>query len=270
VPERQQTQQHTVVSRSVDEIRTLLVHLQNRRTELLTRYTPTDRLVTEVDRQISDTTASLNEAVAQKGQEDTTDVNPAWQRVKSSLVEGAINQHALLGRGASLKHSLADLRRRLARLQSLDVRFNALQEEVDQARSNFELFSEKRDQAQIEDAMDERKFANVAVAQSPTSRYYPVSPKPLLNAVLGLLTALFLAAGAVYVAESLRNTVATPRELEKISRYPVLATVPSAVGANSGGDPRSSGENVRARVRDPLSGSRLIPAIQNFGKTNET
>ena len=181
VPERQQTQQHTIMSQSsVDQMRTMLVQLQNRRTELMTRYNPTDRLVVEVDREIADTSASLKAALAQKGQEDTTDVNPAWQRVKNLLVEGTINRQALLGRGESLRQSIADLQGRLAQLQSLDVRFNALQEQADQARSNFEVFSQKRDQAQIEDAMDERKLINIAVAQTPTSTFRPVSPRPHL------------------------------------------------------------------------------------------
>jgi polysaccharide biosynthesis protein PslE len=227
VPQRQNTQQRVIFNQdSVDQMRTLLLQLQNRRTELLTRYTPKDRLVQEVNRQIADTTASLNAASAAKGSEDTTDINPAWQEVQSSLVEGRIERHALRAKSSSLHHNVSALRKQLSRLQSLDVPFNALEEKADQARSNFELFSQKRDQAQIEDAMDERKLLNIAVAESPTSAFKPASPKPLLNAALGLLTALFLAAGTVYFAESARTTIATARELESLSRYPVLATAP--------------------------------------------
>jgi uncharacterized protein involved in exopolysaccharide biosynthesis len=227
VPQRQKTQQRIISSQtSVDQMRTLLLQLQNRRTELLTRYTSKDRLVQEVDHQIADTTASLNAALAAKGSEDTTDINPDWQEIQSSLVEGRIERHALRAKSSSLRHSISALRKQLSRLQSLDVPFNALEEKADQARSNFELFAQKRDQAQIEDAMDERKMVNIAVAESPTSAFKPAAPKPLLNAALGLLTALFLAAGTVYFAESSRTTVATARELESLSRYPVLATAP--------------------------------------------
>jgi uncharacterized protein involved in exopolysaccharide biosynthesis len=255
VPERQHTQQHTVSNQaSVSQMRTLLLQLQNRRTELSTRYTPNDPLVTEVDREIADTKSALAAALEQNGIEDTTDVNPAWQGVKSSLVEGSIDLQALLAQGDSLRQSLADLRSRLARLQSLDVRFNALQEQADQARSNFELFSEKRDEAQIEDAMDQRELINIAVAQSPTLEFRPVSPKPLLNGALGLLTALFLAAGAVYFAEYLRSTVATPRELEMTSRYPVLVTFPYAVEADTSADLGASAKSVPTRTRGPLFG----------------
>jgi uncharacterized protein involved in exopolysaccharide biosynthesis len=250
-------------------MRTLLVQLQNRRTELMTRYTPTDRLIVEVNREIADTSASLKAALAQKGQEDTTDVNPAWQRVKNLVVEGTINRSALLGRGQSLQQSIADLQARLAQLQSLDVRFNALQEQSDQARSNFEVFSQKREQAEVEDAMDERKLINIAVAQSPTSTFRPVSPKPLLNTALGLLTALFLAAGAVYLAECLRTTIATARELELASRYPVLATVPYALEAETAADFDASADWFSARDDDPVSAARMIPVMQNYGKVKE-
>jgi uncharacterized protein involved in exopolysaccharide biosynthesis len=270
VPERQQTQQHTILSQtSVDQMRTMLVQLQNRKTELMTRYTPTDRLVVEVDREIADTSASLKAALAQRGQEDTTDVNPAWQRVKNLLVEGTINRQALLGRGESLRQSIADLQGRLAQLQSLDVRFNALQEQADQARSNFEVFSQKRDQAQIEDAMDERKLINIAVAQSPTSAFRPVSPKPLLNAALGLLTALFLAGGAVYFAEYMRSTIANARELELASKYPVLATVPYALETHTTPDLEASAERVSRWAQSPRATAQMIPAMQNFGDIKE-
>ena len=266
VPQRQQTQQHTIFSQtSVDQMRTLLVNLQNRKTELLTRYAPTDRLVVEVDRQMVDTNASLLEAQSQKGQEDTTDVNPAWQQVKSMVVEGTINREALKARGQSLRQSLGDLQRQLSRLQSLDVRYNALQEQADQARSNFEVFSEKRDQAQIEDAMDERKLINIAVAQSPTSSFLPVSPKPLLNAALGLLTALFLGAGAVYFAETSRTTLANARELEMASRYPVLATVPYTPEIDAAPAGRSSSLSwAPRRVSKPLSARQMVPAMRKL------
>ena len=270
VPERQQTQQHTILSEtSVDQMRTLLLQLQNRRTELLTRFTAKDPLVIEVNHQIADTQSSLNAALAHRGLEDTTDVNPAWQRVKNAVVEGSINRQALRGRDGSLRRSIAGLQARLGTLQSLDVRFNALQEQVDQSRSNFELFAEKRDQAQIEDAMDERKLINIAVAETPTTAFRPVSPKPLLNAVLGLLTALFLATGAGYCAESLRNTVASARELELVSRYPVLATVSYAMQEVAAPDPDGSGARVESLERESMAAQLILPAMQNFGKVKE-
>jgi uncharacterized protein involved in exopolysaccharide biosynthesis len=246
------------------------VQLDNRRTELLTRYKPTDRLVEEVDHEIADTTAALNISLSERGSEDTTDVNPAWQSVKGTLVEEKVAGAALESKSQSLRHDLGDLRARLSLLQGLAVRFNGLQEQSDQARSNFELFSEKRDQAQIEDAMDERKLVNIAVAESPTSSYRAAAPKPLLNAVLGTLTALFLAGFAVYFAESSRTTIATARELEAASRYPVLATIPydQQLQESARADASSEGVHPRRRARLPVT-LTLSPSLQRLRKVNE-
>ena len=270
VPQRQKTQQRIISSQSsVDQMRSLLLQLQNKRTELLTRYTPKDRLVQEVDHQITDTTASLNAALTAKGSEDTTDINPEWQEVQSSLVEGRIERHALRSKSSSLRHNISALRKQLSRLQSLDVPFNALEEKADQARSNYELFAQKRDQAQIEDAMDERKLLNIAVAESPTSAFKPASPKPLLSATLGLLTALFLAAGTVYFAESSRTTVATARELESLSRYPVLATAP--YDAPPTDEPPSGFRKwaVSKPERNPGRTRNMVPAMQKLRGIHE-
>ena len=62
--------------------------------------------------------------------------------------------------------------------------------------------------------------------EQPTLSYEPERPKPLLYGALGLVSAVFLGMCAVYFAETSRSTIATPRELDAVSRYPVLATVP--------------------------------------------
>ena len=113
--------------------------------------------------------------------------------------------------------------------------FNNLEAQVKEQR-NYELYVEKRDQSVIADAMDDdRGLMNVVVAQKPTWPYLPVRPKPVLNLLLGAVTALFLGLCAIYVAEVGRNTVATPRELDAASRYPVLATISAECGPTIGG-----------------------------------
>jgi len=115
--------------------------------------------------------------------------------------------------------------------------------------------------------MDEHNLMNVAVAQRPTLAYLAARPKRLLNALLGSVTSLFLGLCAVYFAEVGRNTIATPRELEAISRYPLLATVPqlpSLTAATPPKETRMGGWNVlpfavpyvRRRLRHGLASFR--------------
>jgi len=115
---------------------------------------------------------------------------------------------------------------KLADLKDLTVQFNNLQAHEAELRDNYDLYVQKRDQAQIEDAMDEQKLLNVAVAQQPTLSFTAERPKRLTNMLLGALSSLFLGLCVVYLTETGRRTIATPGEIDQFSRYPVLATVP--------------------------------------------
>jgi len=279
IAQRQPTQVRLAPNQgAIQQIESTLVQLKNRRTELLNRYQPSDRLVQEVDRQITDTSAALERIQKSKEQDDTSDINPAWQQVRNGQVQAIVEKRANQGRIATLNENLAKLHEQLAHIQPLSLQFNQLQEQVDQARNNYEVFSEKRDESNIEDAMDERKLVNIAVAESPTLNFQQVAPRPLLYMTLGVLTAMFLAGSAVYFAESLRTTIATPRELEMFSHYPVLATLPwDALRANLS-SPHLTGRIVREDEIPDYGGGGLglvallqkfSPAMQSEAKERE-
>jgi len=114
----------------------------------------------------------------------------------------------------------------LAGLQMLTVQYDELTRRVQESESNYKAFAEKRDEAQIADAMDRQKLLNVAIAEPPTSSVSPVRPRHLMNLALGFFTAFFLAGCAVFLAEVSRQNICTPGELQAWGRYPVLATTP--------------------------------------------
>jgi uncharacterized protein involved in exopolysaccharide biosynthesis len=215
---------------SVQQLTSVVTDLENRRTALLTNYKADDRLVRELDRQIAFTRAELNEAATVKSLETTTDVDPVWQQLRTEHAQANLGRRAAAARRDTLAAQLTTLEQNLAGLQELDVQYNNLEAQVKERRENYDLYAEKRDQSLISDAMDERGLMNVVVAQQPTWSYLPARPKPLANAMLGAVTALFLGLCAVYVAEAGRTTVATPRELDLASRYPVLATLSAECG----------------------------------------
>jgi uncharacterized protein involved in exopolysaccharide biosynthesis len=226
IPPRQQTQQRTVPSELLlQQLKESLVGLNNRRTELLNRYQPTDRLVVEVDRQIADTAKAIHDEADRGNVENTTDVNPSWQQLKTSSVQEQVNREALLGGQAGLVRQLDDLKSQLSRAQALELTFDQLRSQAEEAQANYKAFSEKRDLTHVEDAMDQSKLLNVTVMENPTFSDIPARPKPMLNLVLGLPTALFLAVAAVYFAETNRTTIGTSAELGGFSDYPVFATI---------------------------------------------
>jgi len=227
LPMRQTTVERVLPNQeSVEHLNTLLVELQNKRTALVTNYKPSERTVQELDQEIATTKAALSDAATITSHEKTTDVDPAWQQLHKDFVQTEISHRQAGVHRSSVVAELASLKQTLANLQGLTVEFNNLEAHAKQLKENYELYAQKRDQTQIEDSMDEQKIMNVGVAEQPTLSYVAVKPKPVMNLALGSVTSLFLGFCAVYFAEMGRNTIATPRELDTLSRYPVLATVP--------------------------------------------
>jgi uncharacterized protein involved in exopolysaccharide biosynthesis len=227
LPSRQMSQETVSANQDLlQQLNVLLVQTENKRTDLATNYKPSDRLVRDLDQQIQTTEKALAKAQAVPTKQQTTDIDPAWQQVRTAYVQNQIAFQAAEQHRAALRSRITELTQDLAGLESTTAQFDQLQARAEELKENYQLYAQKRDQAEIEDAMDDHKLLNVAVAQQPTLSYDPERPKPLLYGALGFVSAMFLGLCAVYFAETSRRSVATPRELDALSRYPVLATVP--------------------------------------------
>lgn len=226
IPTRQMTLQRTVPNEySVERLNTMLAELQNQRTSLLQKFTPSDRLVQEVDKQIADTNDALKHAQQMTSQEHTSDVNPVWQEVTGSIIHNEADRQALKARRNSLAEQIKKLQSNLSGVEGSTVAFTTLRQKVTDLQNNYQLYAQKRDEAQIADAMNENRLLNVAVEQNPTFSIMPYRPNPVVNLVLGGFTAVFLASFMVFFAEMGRSTIATKRDIGKLSRHSVLATL---------------------------------------------
>ena len=187
LPMRQTTEEKVLPNpESLGHLNTLLVELENRRTALLTNYKADERTVVELDQQIATTKAALDDATRMTSHEETTDVDPAWQQLHKDSVETEIARQQALAHRATIDLELSALKQQLAELQGLTVQFNNLEAQANRLKDSYDLFAQKRDQAQVEDAMDEGKLLNVTVAQQPTLSYEVARPKRLTSILVAL------------------------------------------------------------------------------------
>ncbi len=223
---RQTTVERTVPNEySIEQLNTMLAELENKRTTLLTKFTENDRLVQEVNKQIADTKASLANAQHMTSQEQSTDVNPVWQAVTGSIIENEADRQALRARHDALVQQIAGLRGNLSDVEGSTVEYTTLRQQVTDLENNYQLYTQKRDEARIADQMNANRLLNVSIAQSPTFTISPFRPKPMVDMVLGGFTAVILASFVVFFAEMGRSTIASSNELERVSQFPVLAVV---------------------------------------------
>ena len=234
-PTRIVTQSKSIPAQySAERLNTMMVELQNRRTQLLTKFRPDDRLVREVDDQIRTTRAALAKAEGQTSVEQATDLNPLRQTLETELSRAKLEQTGAQARRDTLAGQLRDYEAALKKLESDTTKHNDLQRQVKEAEENYQLYAKKREEARIGDELDRQKITNVSIAEAPAVPLIPSSPNRSLNLGLGILVAAVLSLGTVFSVEMLGDTVHTPRQLEALTGSTVLATVPQNSGKTIG------------------------------------
>jgi uncharacterized protein involved in exopolysaccharide biosynthesis len=211
---------------SAERLNTMMVELQNRRTQLLTKFRPEDRLVREVDEQIRTTRQALAKAESQTAVEQATDLNPLRQTLENEYSKARLEQSGAQARRDTLAAQLRDYEGALQKLEGDTTRHDDLQRQKKEAEENYQLYAKKREEARIADELDRQKITNVSIAEAPAAARLPFSPNRPLNLVLGVFVGAALSLGTVFSAEMLGDTVHSPRELEALTGATVLATVP--------------------------------------------
>src|SRR5258706_5455227 len=210
---------------SVERLNTMLVELQNRRTELAAKFQPQDRLIQEVDKQIADTKGALERANRLSSTEETTDVNPLRQSIEAELAKAEVSATEYRAHIASLTQQIGGYRQSLNGLQNAAADDDQLLRKIKETEENFFLYSKKREEARIEEVMDRQKIANVTLVEQPR---LPDLPKPKLSVTFIASYALgcLLIVGFALAIGVTRPTVYTPWELEGLTGLPLLASVP--------------------------------------------
>ncbi len=210
---------------SAERLNTLIVELQNKRTQLLTKFRSDDRLVREVDQQLKNTRAALDKASQETATEQSTDLNPLRQTLEAELARGKVDQAGAAGRREMLAGQVKDYEAQLSRLEGITAEYEDLARQKKESGDNYQLYKKKEEEARITDELDQSKITNVSVAEAPVQSSLPVKPNRPLNLILGVSLGVLLSIGSVVIAEFLRDTVLTPRELELLTGQKVLASL---------------------------------------------
>ena len=210
---------------SVERMNTMLVELQNRRTELLTKFRPEDRMIKQIDQQIADTKVAMEGANSLSATEEATDVNPLRSSLEAELAKNESNSSGLRARSAMLAKQLIDYQQSLGTLRQDTPEDDRLLREIKEAEDNFFLYSKKREEARIAEAMDRQKISNVVLVEPPLPSLLP-KPKLTTSVIAGYLLGCAIILGIAFCFSVTRNAVYTPWELEACTGWPVLATVP--------------------------------------------
>lgn len=210
---------------SMERLNTMLAELRNKRTELLTKFQPNDRMVKEVDQQIAQTTAALEDTRGTVAKEEASDINPVRQSTESELLQSRNRLAGTMARAAAVSAQIAAVRQDLDRMARITGQHEDLTRAVKDAESRYQTLATQMEQARLNEQMDKQRMANIVVAEEPTRPGVGearIDANVISATVLGLIAVL----GAAFAGGMRRKQVYTAWELEGVTGAPVLGSIP--------------------------------------------
>lgn len=206
-------------------LKTTLLDLELKRTELLERFDPSYPLVQEVERKISEARAAIAEAEKRGIREETTDQDPAHAWIKTEMAKAQADLTGLEARASAMSGALKVLESRARELEDESVVQQDLLRTAKANEENYLLYYRKREEASIADALDQRKIINAAVAQPPIPPLVPATLPTGIKLLLAVVMATLVSVGLGFLMEYLDPSFRTPEDVIECLDIPLLATV---------------------------------------------
>jgi uncharacterized protein involved in exopolysaccharide biosynthesis len=209
----------------IQDLKATMLRLQQKRTELLSKFQSNYRPVVEVDQEIANAKMALSSAQSTPLRDKTTDVNPIRQWIDSELNKARADLAALQSKAQSTAHTVESYQQQARNLDEQRLRHEELERNAKSAEDNYLLYVRKREDARITGALDQRRILNVTVIDPVLHPALAISAKPYYL-LFGVVLASVLTAGLLFAMHRADNTFRTPRQIEEFLQIPVLATVP--------------------------------------------
>ncbi len=254
-------------------LETELNNLEVQRTDLLTKYVPSYRLVSDVEKQIAQTKSAIAAQEKTQLHSDTTELNPVYSWADMELAKARTELPSLEAEQAATSRNLAEFRREALAMEEGNITEQDLMREVKADEGNYLTYLSKREQARISDMLDERRVVDVAIAEPPT---LPLSPmiSPLLLVMVSFLLAGFISIGVGLTFDYLDPSFRTPDEVTETLRIPVFASIPvsqPARQASNNPNGSSNGHNASGNSHNGHNGGRSgdskIANVASLSKT---
>jgi uncharacterized protein involved in exopolysaccharide biosynthesis len=226
LPHRETTQVRTADNpQLMERMKSRLLELELKRTELLTKFEPSYRLVQEVQEQIAQTREAIAAAERAPLRDETTDRDPTYEALRAELAKSNTELAALQARAAATAGMVRSYRTESQQLDSKEVLQQDMLRAAKADEENYLLYLRKEEEARISDALDRQRFSNLTVAEAATVPIVPQGRR-LLIIFLGGLAASLASVMLAFAVDRLDPSFRTPEEVESFMGSPVVAAFP--------------------------------------------
>jgi uncharacterized protein involved in exopolysaccharide biosynthesis len=186
-----------------EQTREQLHQLELEYQKLSAKYTDRQSQVRAVKAKIQAAKAILaSEGPANAQQTQAT--NPAYQQIELQRVELVAKFESLAAKHNALGEQKISLMNALNELNANEIHLAALEQDIKLHEDSFKTYSEKLEQARIDQELEDERISNVNIVQPASLLLQPVSPKKSVVLFLGFIVAATTSLGYGFVRELLK------------------------------------------------------------------
>jgi uncharacterized protein involved in exopolysaccharide biosynthesis len=211
--------------------RSILLGLQLRRQELLSKYADTSHFITDIDQQIAALKSFEDKNDLRPGRDTATGTNPVVEQVRDDVRTFEQDRAGNEARGQEVDRQSQIVQQRLLELTGLRLEDRRLERGVELADQQYRILLKHYEDALVGEAVDRHSIANVRVIETSNPLHAHSSRRLVVG--LGLLAGLGAAVATAFVVSAFRETMLTPSAAARRLRMPVLARI-----SNQEGGPR--------------------------------
>jgi uncharacterized protein involved in exopolysaccharide biosynthesis len=203
-----------------------LLDLELKKTQLLTKFEPSHRLVQEIEQQILQAKTAIAQEKLNPLRDETTDLSTNYEWAKAELQKAQVELKGLEARQATTRAQLAEYGAQARQLGEDAISQDDLTSSEKAAEENYLLYVKKREEVRMGDALDQGGIVNVAIAEQPVVPALPVWPAGTVM-LFGFVAALTAGTGSAFAADYVDPALRTPEEVLACLEIPVLASLPA-------------------------------------------
>jgi len=220
--------------RRLDELRVKLVYLRTRFSE---EYPDVIKTRTELDALEGDLKLAKSKedgVIAAEGSPASTphSDNPAYQALAQQLADTQVEIGQVERQLRDLQQSRDDYRRRVEATPRLEIAYKEMMIERENTQAKYNDLMRKFMEAKVAHGLERdqkgERFTIIDPAREPEK---PIKPNRLAIVLVGLLLGVGAGVATAALRELADHSVRAPDLLERMTAFPVLATVPEIVTA---------------------------------------
>ncbi len=242
-----------------EKLRVKLVELQSQMADLKVKgYSDTHPQVLQLERQIVETQKALtSEAMKQLQSGTFTDPQMQLAEYVSQSFALQVELQAYEAQAEALEKIISDYERQLGDLPDKEYNLVKLTRERDAKSATYLNLLQKLQEARISEA---EKVSGIRVIDHARLPEKPIKPRKALNLTIGFILGSILGLGIGFVLELHNKTLDSTEELENLTQWPVLASIPrmDKASVNGGHTAHKNGSAPRTRKENATVDRALV------------